>query len=188
MILSALIRKRDSGRFATAIPAIAATQTHKQLVTIAKIANVAVAKLAKAQPGADGGADCSPMPVLNLGCDGLFHVIDGESPAVICSLSATDVEMLASSSAAILNTPQNQRQFHPEFVDADSEDRRDDRRRCSQCRNLRGRTCTIAKPGGLVSANRGYQPAADTLQRCTGYSPPLTGNDQRNGRERWPIL
>ena len=64
----------------------------------------------------------------------------------------------------------------------------DDRRRCSQCLNLRGRVCAIAKPGGLVSANLGYRPAPDTLQRCAGYLPNTTDHDQRPGRERWPGL
>ncbi len=64
----------------------------------------------------------------------------------------------------------------------------DDRRTCSQCLNLRGRVCGIAKPGGLVSANTGYRPAPDTLQRCAGYLPNATDNDQRPGWERWPGL
>lgn len=64
----------------------------------------------------------------------------------------------------------------------------DDRRTCSQCLNLRGRVCTIAKPGGLVSANLGYRPVTATLQRCAGYLPNTTDTDQRPGRERWPEL
>ena len=64
----------------------------------------------------------------------------------------------------------------------------DDRRRCSQCLNLRGRVCTVAKPGGLVSANVGYWPTAHTLQRCAGYLPNATDTNQQRGRERWPGL
>jgi hypothetical protein len=66
----------------------------------------------------------------------------------------------------------------------------DDRRTCGQCLNLRGRVCSIAKPerGALVVANRGYRPAPETLQRCAGYTPDATDNDQRPGRERWPGL
>lgn len=64
----------------------------------------------------------------------------------------------------------------------------DDRRCCSQCLNLRGRVCTIAKPGGLVSANLGYRPAADTLQRCAAYLLNATDANQQSGRERWPGL
>jgi hypothetical protein len=63
----------------------------------------------------------------------------------------------------------------------------DDRRRCRQCLNLRGGVCSIAKPGGLVSANKGYRPA-NVLLRCAGYSPSLQDADQRTGAERWPGL
>ncbi|MBL8397246.1 MAG: hypothetical protein JNL84_03740 [Candidatus Accumulibacter sp.] len=64
----------------------------------------------------------------------------------------------------------------------------DDRRCCTQCLNLRGWVCGVATPGGLVSANRGYRPAPDTLQRCAGYLPNGSDKDQRAGRERWPGL
>lgn len=65
----------------------------------------------------------------------------------------------------------------------------DDRRFCTQCLNLRGVVCIIAKPGGLVSAIVGYRPASPgVLQRCAGYSPNASDTDQRPGRERWPGL
>lgn len=64
----------------------------------------------------------------------------------------------------------------------------DDRRTCSQCLNLRGRVCSVATPGGVVSANKGYRPQADTLQRCAGYLPNAAETDRRPGRERWPGL
>lgn len=48
----------------------------------------------------------------------------------------------------------------------------DDRRCCSQCGNLRSGVCTVARPGGVVSAIRGYRPASPgILQRCAGYAP-----------------
>jgi hypothetical protein len=47
----------------------------------------------------------------------------------------------------------------------------DDRRCCNQCGNLRAGVCAIASPGGVVSANRGYRPAAqDAPRRCAGYA------------------
>ena len=46
----------------------------------------------------------------------------------------------------------------------------DDRRTCRQCANLRGGACSVACPGGAVSANRGYRPAADLLQRCAAFN------------------
>jgi hypothetical protein len=67
-------------------------------------------------------------------------------------------------------------------------DNPDERRLCTQCLNLRGAVCIVAKPGGLVSAIRGYQPAlVDILQRCAGYSPNARDTDQSAGRERWPV-
>lgn len=63
--------------------------------------------------------------------------------------------------------------------------REDDRRRCRHCLNLLPNgICKIAKPGGLVSANRGYRPV-DILKRCEGYRPCPDDPDRRNGLERW---
>ncbi|MER2539477.1 MAG: hypothetical protein ABTQ26_09570, partial [Azonexus sp.] len=64
----------------------------------------------------------------------------------------------------------------------------DDRRTCSQCRNLRHRICTIAKPerGALVVANRGYQPDPARLMRCAGYLPMVGDTDQQSAVTRWP--
>jgi hypothetical protein len=64
----------------------------------------------------------------------------------------------------------------------------DERRFCTQCLNLRGGVCIVAKPGGLVSAIVGYRPALpDMLQRCAGYSPnavtPINGRAATAGRE-----
>jgi hypothetical protein len=47
----------------------------------------------------------------------------------------------------------------------------DDRRTCVECRNLRGTVCSIAAPGGVVSARKGYQPGLqDVVQRCKGFT------------------
>lgn len=60
----------------------------------------------------------------------------------------------------------------------------DDRRFCWQCANLRGDVCSIAFPGGLVSAIRGYRPVQEILRRCAGHEPNDT--DQRTGWEYLP--
>jgi hypothetical protein len=65
----------------------------------------------------------------------------------------------------------------------------DERRTCRQCRNLsrlRGNVCTVASPGGIVSAVVGYRPALDMKLRCPGYAPLADDPDQRPGGERWP--
>ncbi len=64
----------------------------------------------------------------------------------------------------------------------------DDRRRCDQCGNLRGRVCSVASVGGVVSARVGYEPVRDLLRRCEGYLPKAGEADQRPGAERWPGL
>jgi len=61
----------------------------------------------------------------------------------------------------------------------------DDRRSCTQCGNLQGRTCRAAKLGGVVSAQCGYQPVQEFLHRCRDYSPNILDADRRPGRERW---
>ncbi|HRD87494.1 MAG TPA: hypothetical protein PK752_04425 [Accumulibacter sp.] len=47
----------------------------------------------------------------------------------------------------------------------------DDRRRCTECRNLRGAVCVVARPGGRMSAIVGYRPATGILQRCPAFKP-----------------
>ncbi len=47
----------------------------------------------------------------------------------------------------------------------------DDRRLCADCRHFKAPVCLVAKPGGVVSAKYGYQPAeTGLLQRCRGFS------------------
>ena len=64
----------------------------------------------------------------------------------------------------------------------------DDRRYCPECGCYQERRCTIAKPGGLVSAARGYMPVPDMLRRCEGFAPLPEDPDQRPGADRWPWL
>lgn len=56
----------------------------------------------------------------------------------------------------------------------------DDRIRCTECGNLTfSSVCSIARPGGIVSAMRGYRPAgSEMLQRCAGYAAkPVKGSE-----------
>jgi hypothetical protein len=64
----------------------------------------------------------------------------------------------------------------------------DDRRLCPECRHYRDRRCTIAKPGGLVSASRNFEPVPDLPRRCEGFAPLPDDPDQRPGVVRWPGL
>lgn len=66
---------------------------------------------------------------------------------------------------------------------------KDDRRFCTECSNLRAGVCIVARPGGVVSAIRGYRPALVNVPvRCAGYSPNADDTDQRPSHERWPGL
>ena len=76
----------------------------------------------------------------------------------------------------------------PDAETVDSPETEDDRRLCTQCLNMRWRTCTVARLGGPVSARRGYEPVRDMLHRCAGYAPNATDADQRTGHDRWPGL
>ncbi len=61
----------------------------------------------------------------------------------------------------------------------------DDRRYCPECGHYRVSLCTIAKPGGLVSARRNYEPVAGIPRRCEGFAPlpadPINGRARSDG-------
>lgn len=219
MTLSALIRKRDTGKLATAIPAISATQPKGVAGTVARIATVAVANPKKekaASPAKVGASDTATASRW-----WLIHFTDRDSLEVVCCPEATHADILESHPDAVAAEPftppirqpsaplTTSEETDPATIadvigqrDADARDYftgraaelstldavPDDRRTCSQCLNLRGRVCGIAKPGGVVSANLGYRPAIASLQRCVGYLPNTIDYNQRPGRERWPGL
>lgn len=57
------------------------------------------------------------------------------------------------------------------YLDQAGEEQTDDRRRCTECGNLRGGVCSVARPGGQVSAVRGYRPSLVNVPiRCAGYT------------------
>jgi hypothetical protein len=49
----------------------------------------------------------------------------------------------------------------------------DDRRYCGDCLHLSGSVCTLAYPGGLVSAMTGYRPVLDLKRRCEGFAETI---------------
>lgn len=92
MTLSALIRKRDTGKLATAIPAISATQPKGEAGMVARIATVAVAnpKEEKTAPP----AKVSPGDTATASRWWLIHYTDGDPVEVACCPEATHVEIL----------------------------------------------------------------------------------------------
>jgi hypothetical protein len=140
MSLLANLRKKQSERFATATLATFATHEGGRALTVATVATVSVAKPINTKPS-------TPEKV---GAGDTAQPINPEAweeRAAICEfdggLSRADAESMAWQE--------------------------DDRQRCTQCQNYRREVCTIAKPGGVVSANRGYQPWQGLPRRCAGY-------------------
>jgi len=64
----------------------------------------------------------------------------------------------------------------------------DNRRRCTECRNLGERGVCLAAQRREIVASRSYAPVRDILRRCEGFAPLPTDPDQRHGRDRWPGL
>jgi len=63
------------------------------------------------------------------------------------------------------------RERRDEIIEALEAGASDDRRLCAECRHLRGEVCSIARPGGIVDAARGYRPVR-RLVRCAGFEEP----------------
>jgi hypothetical protein len=96
--LSNLIRKRDTGSIATAIPAISAIQPKGEAATVARIATVAVANPKEAKtappPEAAGAGDTARSVWWRL------HFADREPLEIACTPPATRAEVLAGRPGA----------------------------------------------------------------------------------------
>ncbi len=166
MTLSALIRKRDTGSVATAIPASFATQPERDAATVARIATVAVAN-----PENEKAAPLQSADAANDDADEaahfawLIHFTDRAPVAVTFSPMLDHAGVLA---------------FYPDAVAAEpigaaqsTEATSDDRHTCDECANLRREVCAVASLGGVVSANRGYRPGPmfrEQPHRCEGFT------------------
>lgn len=201
MTLSALIRKRDTGNLATAIPAISATQPKGEAATVARIATVAVAnpKEEKAAPpakvGAGGTAPDIEQPFFNGDKPATNNkwLENGDRPrASVAGDKQGAAPVTTGTKQAIDPEAWEERAAICEFDGGLSREDaeaiawlEDDRRRCRHCLNLLPNgICKVASPKGPVVANRGYRPV-DILKRCEGYRPCLDDPDRRNGLERW---
>ncbi|MDD2742998.1 MAG: hypothetical protein PHV02_12035 [Rhodocyclaceae bacterium] len=190
MNLSAMIRKRQHGNFATATVATFATFEWQKVRTVASVATVAVANPETVKT--DNSKTCSRW---------LIHFADRESLEVAFTPDVDHAGALGPYPNAVAAEPMAEMSGNllATFQADSAVDRNgsctlptisstDDRRLCTQCLNLSGRVCNIAGPGKLVSARQGYQPMRDVLHRCAGYQPKTTDTDQRTGSERWPGL
>ena len=103
MSLSALIRKRDTGNLATAIPALSAIQPKGEAATVARIATVAVAspKEGQATPPAKVGAG----DTATVSRWWLIHYPDRDPLEVACCPEATHAEILERHPDAVAAEP-----------------------------------------------------------------------------------
>lgn len=103
MTLSALIRKRDTGNLATAIPAISATQPKGNAATVARIATVAVAnpKEEKTAPPAIVGAGDTATASRWW----LIHYPDRDPLEVACCPEASHADILERHPDAVAAEP-----------------------------------------------------------------------------------
>lgn len=103
MTLSNLIRKRDTGSIATAIPAISATQPKGEAATVARIATVAVANPKEektALPAIVGAGDTATASRW-----WLIHYPDRDPVEVACCPEATHADMLERHPDAVAEEP-----------------------------------------------------------------------------------
>ena len=114
MTLSALIRKRDTGNPATAIPAISATQPKGEAGAVARIATVAVAnpKEEKTAPLPKVGAgDTAPLAKVSPGDTApasrwwLIHYPDRDPVEMTCCPEATHADILERHPDAVAAEP-----------------------------------------------------------------------------------
>lgn len=103
MTLSALIRKRDTGNLATAIPAISATHPKGEAATVARIATVAVAN-----PKEEKAAPPTKVSIGDTATASrwwLIHYLDREPLLVSTAPPATHVDILERHPEAVAAEP-----------------------------------------------------------------------------------
>lgn len=103
MTLSALIRKRDTGNLATAIPAIAATQSKGGAATVARIATVAVANSPEVKTNLLSKVGNAKILIKSTWW--LIHYIDSEPLEVCCAPEASHTEILEHYPNAVAAEP-----------------------------------------------------------------------------------
>lgn len=192
MSLSNLIRRKSEPvGFATATPATFATQEGERGRTVASVASVAVAKSPQGQ---------TAPPVKVSPGDTATAILERHPDAVAAepftpTIRRASAPMTASDESAIRAWLALIEETDPATIaevigqcqrDADAREYftgraaaelpkpdafPDDRLTCSQCSNLTcGGVCSVASPGGVVSAIKGYRPVANVLQRCAAFN------------------
>lgn len=167
MTLSALIRKRDGGNLATAIPAISATQPKGDAATVARIATVAVAnpKEEKTAPPAKVGAGDTATASRWW----LIHYPDRDPLEVSCTPPATHAEILERHPDAVAAEP-----FTPTIRQPSAP--------------LTAEEETAIRAWLALIGETDADIIADVLNKCRHDADIRTYYQRRAGRERWPEL
>jgi hypothetical protein len=113
-----------------------------------------------------------PTPDLTPRYGWLVHFTDRDPVYATYSPEATHSEVLRGYPSAVAAEPAD---GAPSVEPAAPKEpvTIDDRITCRQCQNFTySGSCTVARPGGQVSAQKGYRPAgADMPHRCNGFEP-----------------
>lgn len=180
-LIDLIHRKSEPVAFATATPATFATQEGETGPTVASVATVTVAKSPQGQTAAPEAVTAELLAASEEeAIRAWLELIEETNPATIAEVIG---QCKRDADARDYSTGRAAAELHKPYPFSD------DRRTCQQChKRAPSGICTAATPGGLVSANRGYRPRPDLLQRCKGFIPLSDDTDQRQGAERWPGL
>lgn len=165
MTLAMLIRKRDSGKVATAIPATSATGQAEMRGSVARVATIAVARpsTVKNEASVIGTADLPVSQKERAELTGLitavaaFYGFAPEETLEAREIAAGDVRVALSSFRAIAKRY---------GLSASP----DDRVMCRDCGNLILGHCEAAAKGLMPDTYRGYSPVQDSLRHCPHFS------------------
>ena len=185
-LLSAMRQKRelkqsatDSGEcrsipLANANPANFANPSKGTIPPLARLATLALANPPERQTGTPDPAAATNTK--NQHFAWLIHFTDRNPLRVTFSPEVDHAGALACHPDAVAAEPipsAGLLDVLEHGIDTDAHDAAepDDRITCRQCSILTyGGVCSIATPGGKVSANKGYRPAPDLLQRCAAFT------------------
>ena len=178
MSLLSRLRNKQSGSRATSIPATSATQPKGEAASVARIATVAVANQPEAKPAKPSTVDVAgtvmrPFDPLRRQSPPMSADEEAAIRAWLALIEETDAATIAEVIDRCRSDTEARAYFNgraaaelpkPDYFP-------DGLRACRQCSNLTyGGVCSVASPGGTVSAIRGYRPVADIPQRCEAFN------------------
>jgi hypothetical protein len=103
-------------------------------------------------------------------CGWRLHYVDRDPVHVFVLPEPTHDEVLETHPDAVAAEPITLSDVLVPAADGSHRERAHDLRHCRECQHLRGEVCTVASPGDIVSANKGYRPWQGMPKRCGGFS------------------